>query len=132
MTREWYPYPETKPREIDTFKLFNCLLLDGRIRSLFWLGKKDTQWGYVKAWAEMPDSIYWHHYPENKPTSYTKDYLLTIERHYSKHIVTMVKIDTWVDSKQGGEWEVFSNKPDVVVTAWSQLPDPYDPEGKHE
>lgn len=71
------------------------------------------------------EAIRWHPYPQKKPASYTKNYLLTVEIHYGKSIVRMVAIDTWADSKQGGEWEAFDNNPDAVVTAWLELPEPY-------
>lgn len=29
--------------------------------------------------------VKWHPYPDEKPESYTKEYLLTVETHYSKH-----------------------------------------------
>lgn len=72
----------------------------------------------------------WHPYPQEKPKSYTKEYLLTVETHYGKHRVKKIRIDTWADSKQGGEWEAFGNNPDTVVTAWLELPEPYRPEAK--
>lgn len=76
--------------------------------------------------------IDWHPFPDEKPASYTKNYLLTVEIHYGKSRVRMVAIDTWADSKQGGEWEAFDNNPDAVVTAWLELPEPYKPEAKNE
>ena len=47
----------------------------------------------------------WHPYPDEKPKSYTKEYLLTVETHYGKHRVKKIGIDTWGDSIGGGEWE---------------------------
>lgn len=74
----------------------------------------------------------WHPYPDEKPESYTKEYLLTVETHYGKHKVKKIGIDTWGDSIGGGEWEEFDNRSDSVVIAWAEKPEPYRQEAKNE
>lgn len=74
----------------------------------------------------------WQPYPQEKPKSFTMDYLVTVVRHYGKHQVKSVKKDTWADSKTGGEWETFDNSPDTEVTAWAELPEPYSKEMKNK
>ena len=74
----------------------------------------------------------WHPYPKEKPKSYTKAYLVTIEIQYGKHKVKSTEIDTWVDSMDGGEWEMFGARPDTVVTAWAERPEPYQSEKENE
>lgn len=76
------------------------------------------------------NEVKWHPYPKDKPESYTMDYLVTIVKHYGKFQVKGVAIDTWADSKEGGEWEMFDNCSDTEVIAWAEKPDPYNPEGK--
>lgn len=70
------------------------------------------------------NKVKWHPYPKEKPESYTKDYLVTIVKHYGKHQVKKVAIDTWTDSKEGGEWEMFHDMTNTEVTAWAELPEP--------
>ena len=92
-------------------------LFDGALpmfNKMYELGKKET--------------TTWHPYPKEKPKSYTKAYLVTIVKHYGKHQVKSVEKDTWADSKTGGEWETFDNSHDTEVTAWAELPEPYQPE----
>lgn len=72
--------------------------------------------------------IVWHPYPDEKPESFLRNYLVTIEVLYDKSTRTKVDIDTWSDSKEGGEWEILNNGIDFIVTAWAELPEPYNPE----
>ncbi|HIT95538.1 MAG TPA: hypothetical protein IAC45_00470 [Candidatus Aphodousia faecavium] len=75
-------------------------------------------------------NVDWHPYPKEKPKSYLRDYLVTVETYSASIPLKKIEMDTWIDSEDGGEWLIHSNKQKKKIIAWTEMPEPYEPEGK--
>ena len=147
---KWHPYPKEKPPITDLIFTEYLVTRKSRVNTVvdidLWVNQGHWNVSYnrsVRAWAELPepyrpemknerDKSVWHPYPDEKPESFLRNYLVTVEPLYDKSTKTNVDIDTWSDSKEGGEWEIFNNGIYFIVTAWAELPEMYYPEAKHD
>ena len=74
------------------------------------------------------NKVKWHPYPKEKPKSYLREHLVTVESYLASIPLKKIEKDTWIDSEDGGEWLVYGNKQKSKIIAWTELPEPYEPE----
>lgn len=121
----WHRYPEEIPHGNVPYLVTIKHNMRNFVR-ITYLGEGGWDEEVVIAWAELPKpydkrrtrdvKVKWHPYPEGKPSSLTRDYLVTYIYEKKRDI----SIDTWLKSRNKFPVEEIAS-----VVAWAELPEPY-------
>lgn len=77
------------------------------------------------------NTVKWHPYPNDKPPSVLKEYLVTLRYKPNKEFAILNK-DTWDCYERGGSWERFNNDPYFEIVAWAEKPELYKTEKDYD
>ena len=127
-TVKWNPFPQEKPYCDDKYLVSVKLRKSEYVTVLMYFDDEFENFHdcEVMAWAELPKpydkrrtrnvKVKWHPYPEYKPNSLVRNYLVTgIYKNKRK-----VSISNWYKSQN-----VFDKEDIFSVIAWAEMPEPY-------